>query len=157
MLIVRFGIGDRAFGVRASDVREILPLCRTRPVPASPAFVVGEFLLGGERVPVIDLRRWLDGEASRPDLATRMLLLDWRGPGGAGPVAFLAERVRETVDVPRSAIARRSVGEPGERVLGGSFVHDGVQVQLLEPTALLTTELATLLYPADRADGASLA
>ena len=57
--------------------------------------------------------------------------------------------MRETVDVPRTAIAPRSVGEPGERVLGGSFVHDGVQVQLLDPAALLTTELATLLYPAD--------
>jgi len=151
MLIVRFGLGDRAFGVRARDVREILPLCRTRPVPGVPAFVTGEFLLGGERVPVIDLRRWLDGDGSRPDLATRMLLLDWPGPAGSRPVAFLAERVRETVDVPSSAIAARSVGAPGERVLGGSFVHDGVQVQLLEPAALLTTELATLLYPADPA------
>jgi len=149
MLIVRFGLGDRAFGMLARDVREILPLCRTRPVPGTPAFVPGEFLLGGERVPLIDLRRWLDGEASRADLATRMLLVDWQGPAGSGPVAFLAERVRETVDVPRTAISPRSVGEPGERVLGGSFVHDGVQVQLLEPSALLTTELATLLYPPD--------
>ena len=28
-------------------------------------------------------------------------------------------------------------------------LHDGVQVQLLDPAALLDTELATLLYPAD--------
>lgn len=149
MLIVRFGLGDRAFGVRARDVREILPLCAARPVPGAPAFVVGEFLLGGARVPLIDLRHWIEGHPCRSDLATRMLLLDWKGPGGAGPVAFLAERVRETVDVPRSTIAPRSVGEPGERVLGGSFVHDGLQVQLLEPAALLTTDLATLLYPMD--------
>lgn len=147
MLIVRFGLGDRAFGVRARDVREILPLCAARPVPGAPAYVVGEFLLGGGRVPLIDLRHWLDGVPCRVDLATRMLLLDWKGPGGAGPVAFLAERVRETVEVPRTAIAPRSVGEPGERVLGGSFVQDGVQVQLLEPAALMGTELATLLYP----------
>ena len=77
-----------------------------------------------------------------------MLLLDWRGPAGPGPVAFLGERMRDTVDVPRAAIVPRSVGEPGERVLGGSFVHDGTLVQLLEPAALLTTELAGVLYPA---------
>ena len=149
MLIVRFVLGDRAFGVRARDVREILPLCRTRPVPGTPAFVVGEFILGGSSVPLIDLRRWLDGVPARADLATRMLLVDWTGPGGSGPVAFLGERVRETVDVPRRAIAPRAVGQPGERVLGGTFVHGGVLVQLLEPAALLTTDLAAFLYPAD--------
>jgi chemotaxis-related protein WspB len=147
MLIVRFVLGDRAFGVRARDVREILPLCRTRPVPGAPDWVAGEFLLGGTPVPVIDLRRWLDGVPARADLATRMLLLDWRGATGSGPVAFLGERVRETVDVPRTAITTRAVGEPGERVLGGSFVHEGELVQLLDPAALLSTDLATILYP----------
>ena len=149
MLIVRFGLGERAFGVRARDVREILPLCRTRPVPGTPAFVAGEFLLGGRGVPLIDLRLWLDGVPARRDLATRMLLLDWKGDDGGRPIAFLGEGVRETVDVPRSAIRPRSIGEPGERTVGGSFVHDGVLVQLLQPEALLTTELARLLYPGD--------
>jgi chemotaxis-related protein WspB len=148
MLIVRFELGDRAFGVRARDVREILPLVATRPVPGTPPWVVGEWLLGGRPVPLIDLRHWLDGVPSRAELATRMLLLDWRRTDGAGgPVAFLGERVRETVDVPRAALNARSVGQPGERVLGGSFVHDGVLVQLLDPTALLTTDLAAVLYP----------
>jgi chemotaxis-related protein WspB len=148
MLIVRFELGDRAFGVRARDVREILPLVATRPVPGTPPWVVGEWLLSGRPVPLIDLRRWLDDVPSRAELATRMLLLDWRrtdGPGG--PVAFLGERVRETVDVPRTALNARSAGAPGEQVLGGSFVHDGVLVQLLDPTALLTTDLAAVLYP----------
>lgn len=149
MLIVRFELGDRAFGVRARDVREILPLVRTRPVPAAPPWVVGEWLLGGRPVPLIDLRRWLEGVPSRTELATRMLLLDWRAADGAGgPVAFLGERVRDTVDVPRSAIAARSVGEAGERVLGGTFVHEGTLIQLLDPAALLTTDLAAVLYPA---------
>ena len=147
MLIVRFELGDRAFGVRARDVREVLPLVRTRPVPGAPPWVVGEWLLSGRPVPLIDLRQWLEGVPSRSELATRMLLLDWRGPAGPGPVAFLGERMRDTVDVPRAAITSRSVGEPGERVLGGSFVHDGTLVQLLEPAALLTTELAGVLYP----------
>ena len=88
MLIVRFGLGDRAYGVRARDVREILPLCRARPVPGAPVFVLGEFLLGGTRVPLIDLRRWLEGEFCRTDLATRMLLLDYK-PGGACALAAL--------------------------------------------------------------------
>lgn len=149
MLIVRFELGDRAFGVRARDVREILPLVAARPVPGAPPWVAGEWLLGGRPVPLIDLRRWLDGVPSRAELATRMLLFDWRRPDGAGgPVAFLGERVRGTIDVPRTGIAPRSVGEPGERVLGGSFVQDGTLVQLLEPAALLTTDLAAMLYPA---------
>ena len=41
MLIVRFELGDRAFGVRARDVREVLPRVRTRPVPGAPPWVVG--------------------------------------------------------------------------------------------------------------------
>jgi hypothetical protein len=78
-----------------------------------------------------------------------MLLLDWRrADGGGGPVAFLGERVRDTVEVPRTAIVPRSVGEAGELVLGGSFVHEGRLVQLLDPAALLTTDLAAVLYPA---------
>lgn len=148
MLIVRFELGDRAFGVRARDVREVLPLVRTRPVPAVPPYVVGEWLLGGRPVPLIDLRRWIDGVPSRTELATRMLLLDWRTADGTQPVAFLGERVRDTVDVPRGAINARSVGEAGERVLGGSVVHEGTLIQLLDPAALLTSELATILYPA---------
>jgi chemotaxis-related protein WspB len=147
MLIVRFQLGDRAFGVRARDVREVLPLVTTRAVPGAPPWVVGEWLLSGHPVPLIDLRHWLDGVPSRTELATRMLLLDWRGPTGGGPVAFLGERMRDTMDVARSAIAPRSVGEPGERVLGGTFVHLGTLVQLLEPAALVTTDLAGVLYP----------
>lgn len=148
MLIVRFELGDRAFGVRARDVREILPLVATRPVPGAPAWVAGEWLLGGRPVPLIDLCRWLDGVPARADLSTRMLLLEWRGPNGAaGPVAFLGERVHGTVEVPRAAIMPRSVGEAGERVLGGGFVHEGQLVQLLDPAALLTTDLAAVLYP----------
>ncbi len=147
MLIVRFELGDRAFGVRARDVREILPVVHTRPVPGAPPHVVGEWLLGGRPVPLIDLRRWLDGVPSRMELATRMLLLDWKGPAGTAPVAFLGERVRDTIEVPRGAISPRSVGEPGERVLGGSVVHEGMLIQLLDPAELLTTDLAVILYP----------
>lgn len=149
MLIVRFELGDRAFGVRARDVREILPLVATRPVPGTPPWIVGEWLLGGRPVPLIDLRRWLEDVPSRTELATRMLLLEWRRPDGAGgAVAFLGERVRGTVDVARTEINPRSAGAPGERVLGGSFVQDGTLVQLLDPAALLTTDLADVLYPA---------
>ncbi|MFN8623109.1 MAG: chemotaxis protein CheW [Chloroflexota bacterium] len=147
MLIVRFGLGERAFGIRAREVREILPLVRVRPSPGVPDWVAGELLLGGSPVPVIDLRRWLDGVPSREDLATRLLLLDWKGAGGSGPVAFIVERVRETVDVPAGAISRRTAGAPDERVLGGSFVQDGTIVQLLDPRALVTTELGAVLYP----------
>ena len=147
MLLVRFWLGDRAFAVRARDVREILPRCETRLVPGAPDWVAGELLLGGARVPVIDLRRWLDGVPSRPDLATRVLLLDWQGAAGRGPAGFLAERVRETVDVPRAAITPRSVGRGEEPVLGGSAVIGGTIVQLLEPRALLDTDLAAVLYP----------
>lgn len=151
MLVVRFGLGDRAFGVRARDVREILPLCRTRPLPGVPDWVTGELLLAGSPVPVVDLRRWIDGVPARTDLATRMLLLDWRGRDGSAPVAFVVEGVRETVDVPAAAIGRRSAGEPGERVLGGSFVQDGTIIQLLDPKALLATELGAILYPDESA------
>ena len=147
MLIVRFELGDRAFGVRARDIREILPLVRTRPVPGAPPFVVGEWLLGGRPIPLIDLRRWLEGTPSRTELATRMLLLDWKGPAGTVPVAFVGERVHGTVDVPRGAVNPRSVGDPDERVLGGSVVHEGTLIQLLDPAALMSSELAVILYP----------
>ena len=92
------------------------------------------------------------GQRSSPvDTFTRMLLLDWRGRDGSAPVAFVVEGVRETVDVPAAAIGRRSAGEPGERVLGGSFVQDGTIIQLLDPKALLATELGAILYPDESA------
>lgn len=147
MLIVRFELGDRAFGVRARDIREILPIVRTRPVPGAPPYVVGEWLLGGRPIPLIDLRQWLEGTPSRRELATRMLLVDWKAPGGTAPVAFLGERVHGTVDVPRGAVNPRSVGEPGEQVLGGSVVHEGTLIQLLDPAALMGSDLAAVLYP----------
>ncbi len=150
MLIVRFRLGERALGIRASDVREVLPVARFRPIPLAPAWVAGDILLHGAPCPVLDLRRWLDDAPTRIDLATRLLRIDWAG-GADRPLAVLAERVRDAVEVDADAIVAPAVGRPGDRVLGGEVVVDGEIVTILDPAQLLTTELATVLYARDAA------
>lgn len=150
MLIVRFRLGERALGIRAADVREVLPVARFRPIPLAPPWVAGDILLHGAPCPVLDLRRWLDDVPTRIDLATRMLRIDWAG-GADRPLAVLAERVRDAVEVDASALVPPAVGRPGDRVLGGEVVVDGEIVTILDPAQLVTTELATVLYARDDA------
>ena len=146
MLILRFALGDRSFGIAASLVREILPVCRLRSVPLAPPYIAGDFLLRGVACPVLDLRRWLDGEPTRVDLATRMILLDWAGAAASGPLAVLGERVRDVVEVPATAVMPPAVGRAEELVLAGTVVIDGTIVGLLDPATLVDGELAGVLY-----------
>ncbi len=146
MLILRFSLGARSFAIRAAHVREILPVVRFRPVPLAPEIVAGDFLLRGVPCPVIDLRRWLDGEPARIDLATRLLLLDWTGHGATGPLAVIGERVRDAVEVDPGSISPPAIGRTEDQVIGGEVVIDGEIVTVVDPAALMTGELAELCY-----------
>lgn len=146
MLIIRFALGERSFGIVASRVREILPICRLRSVPLAPDYVAGDFLLRGVPCPVVDLRRWLEGVPTRVDLATRMILVDWNGVTASGPLAVIGERVRDAVEVDPAAIQPPAVGRAVDRVLSGTAVIDGTIVGLLDPAALVSTELGDVLY-----------
>ena len=146
MLIIRVALGERSFGIAAAGVREILPICRLRKIPRTPDYIAGDFLLRGVPCPVVDLRRWLEGEHSRVELATRMILVDWTGVSASGPLALIGERVRDAVEANPAAIRPPTAGHAVDRVLSGTAVIDGTIVGLLDPAALVSTELGDVLY-----------
>ncbi len=51
-----FELSDRFFGLRISDVQEIMEKSPITPVPSTPNFLLGVINLRGDIVPIVDIR-----------------------------------------------------------------------------------------------------
>ncbi len=99
--IIIFDVCGTACALHRSAVREFLPLPRLWRPPALPRPVAGFFNLGGDAVPVLRLDALFGLQKSEHDPEAdlyRHLILVGAG-GGAGPTAFLVDRVLDVATV----------------------------------------------------------
>jgi len=87
--IVLFMVDDLRFGVRVSDVDEIVRAVEVRPVPGVPSVVLGVIDVRGRLVPVLDARLRFGG-AARDVTPDEHLVL---ARAGRRPVALRVDRV----------------------------------------------------------------
>jgi purine-binding chemotaxis protein CheW len=73
--VLAFGLGLETFGVRISEVSEILLPRPVTPLPGAPSFVRGLVSLRGMMLPVVDLASRLSLPASKPLRTSRILVL----------------------------------------------------------------------------------
>jgi purine-binding chemotaxis protein CheW len=138
-LIVR--VGERRYGLRAADVREIVHVPPMTRVPQSPPALLGIANLRGTVLPVASLRGLL-GMADPVRLATaRAVVLDM-----GAPVAVVVDAVvgLATVDAGRIQTAQTELGiEDGERVEGLFETGvDGGTAKILDVSGLLDAAFA---------------
>ncbi|MBJ6765124.1 chemotaxis protein CheW [Myxococcaceae bacterium JPH2] len=95
-----FFVGREEYVLDIQRVEEILPLQRVIPIPHTPSFVEGVLHLRGAILPVVDLRRRLQGQEGPATPKTRLLVCRV----GNRRVVVRVDRVAEVLRVRRADI-----------------------------------------------------
>ncbi len=147
MLLVAFHAGEERFGIDSAEVVEILPLVRLSPVQHAPDWVAGLFNYRGAVAPVIDISAMLTGSPARNLLSTRILLVNYPCPCGAGHLLGLAaEQVLETVSCSPADVQPPGIAAPEAPYLGGVLVQGAGMLRRITVTELLRPEVRRLLF-----------
>lgn len=106
--VVTFRVGRQEFAFDILQVERILRYAAPSPLPKAPRFLEGVLPYGGGAVPVIDLRKRFELEASIRE-ETRLMVVELENQR----VAVLVDEVREVLRVDTTTIAA-----PGPMVKG---------------------------------------
>ena len=115
-----FLLGEEAFALDISSVREIIQQGQMTPVPLMPNFVRGVINLRGAVVPVIDLQARFGRPAATLGKKTCIVIFDSQREGERVELGLLVDAVSEVVDIPMADI------EPPPN-FGGSVRRDFIR------------------------------
>jgi purine-binding chemotaxis protein CheW len=134
--VVTFRVGPQEFAFDILQVERILRYSAPSPLPKAPEFLEGVMPYGDTAVPVIDLRKRFELEASLRE-ETRVMVLELDGHR----VAVLVDEVREVLRVDSTTIAA-----PGPVVSGlaatyiaGIITRPGRTIIILNARKLLSS------------------
>lgn len=143
-----FLVEGREHALPLDAVVRVLPMMDMAPLPAAPALVAGVINVGGQVVPVMDLRRRLGWPPRTPAVSDVLVL----AAGRQRRVALPADAVRGVVVRPPSAITEASALAGAELPLAGVVKLDDGLALIHDLDAFLTpgdeARLAAALAPA---------
>ncbi|WP_312490872.1 chemotaxis protein CheW [Sphingomonas sp.] len=137
--VVVFGLGDEAFALPVTAVREILDHRPAYRMPGAPAWFLGLTDVRGDSVPMIDLRVRLGLMAAETTLATRILVVDIPATQGGTSALALGLVVDRVLDV--STFAPDAIEQSPD--IGGRWRSDQIEAILRRGS-----EFVALLDPA---------
>src|SRR4051794_3320511 len=94
-----FSIEGQLFGVKVSEVQEILRHQPTTVVPLAPKAVAGLMNIRGQIVPIVDLRRCLELEPRASDAEPPNVVLTT----AAGAISLLVDEIGDVLEVDDNA------------------------------------------------------
>ena len=147
MLFLLFELPPDRYALDVSQVVEVLPMIRVKPVPQSPPGVAGLVTYRGVSVPVVDLSELMLGRPTSARLSTRLIVVHYPDERGTTrPLGLIAEHVTDTLRREASAFVSSSIGD-GRRACSGPISTDehGV-VQWIDVKTLLPPELQASLF-----------
>ena len=147
MKVLLFHIGRDRYGLPLAGIARVLPLLELKQLPLTPDYVAGLMDLHGTPVPVIDLSRLAGLPAAAAQFDTRIVIVDYRAPGGETMYALglLASQVRGIADIDPQGLEDSGVATAP--FLGQvASDADGI-VQLVELEQLLPPDVRALLFP----------
>ena len=147
--VLTFDVGPKRFGVRSTNVREVLRAVALSQIPQAPSSLEGVLNLRGRIVPVLDVRKLLGIEAKYLHHADHLLVLQT----GADCVAI---RVDHAIDLMRLSVDADDLNEDRGSPLV-EFVaktQDGI-VDVINPRSLLSEHELGSLVRAIEASGAT--
>lgn len=154
MLILQFMAGRERYGLDIEQIIEVSSLVSLRAVPHAPPEVAGTFNYRGTLTPVIDLTALLTGQASRPRMGTRIMLVTHTGEDGRTHIlGLLAESVTEIISCETKNLQQPVVSVSGSPYLGDMVFDERGAIQLLEMKRLLTRDLLFTLFPPEVVSG----
>ncbi|MDO8031799.1 chemotaxis protein CheW [Janthinobacterium sp. SUN128] len=145
MKVLLFHIGRDRYGLPLAGIVRVLPLLELKQLPLTPDYVAGLMDLHGTPVPVIDLSRLAGLPAAAAQFDTRIVIVDYRAPGGAThTLGLLASQVRGIADIDAEKLD--DSGVTTAPFLGQvASDADGI-VQLVELEHLLPPDVRALLF-----------
>lgn len=147
MKVLLFHIGRDRYGLPLAGIARVLPLLELKQLPLTPDYVAGLMDLHGTPVPVIDLSRLAGLPAAAAQFDTRIVIVDYRAPGGETmhALGLLASQVRGIADIAPQGLEDSGVATAP--FLGQvASDADGI-VQLVELEQLLPPDVRALLFP----------
>ncbi|MFP4085935.1 MAG: chemotaxis protein CheW [Desulfobacteraceae bacterium] len=133
MLVLLFYLGDTMYTMRCDKVREVAPVVKLKEVPHTPDYFAGLFNYRGTIVPVIDLRRLIQGRPCEMRMSTRIILVDYaREDHTFYIIGLMAERVTETLRKSEDAFVWPGLNMNGAPYLGGMVMEDRDMIQYLD-------------------------
>ena len=146
MKVLVFHIGRDRYGLPLARIVRVLPLLELKQLPLTPDYVAGLMDLHGMPVPVIDLSRLAGLPAAAAQFDTRIVVVDYRAPGGETmhALGLLASQVRGIADI--DTLQLEDSGVATVPFLGQvASDADGI-VQLVELEHLLPPDVRALLF-----------
>lgn len=90
-----FYLEDEIYGVNIFDVKEIIAMMKTTPVPKTPPFIKGVMNLRGNIIPVVDMRIKFDMPETEPQMYTAIVIISIDDKN----IGFIVDKVEEVVNV----------------------------------------------------------
>ncbi len=153
MLALLFCLGDIKYAIPGSKVREIVPLVSLKTISHAPEYFAGFFNYRGEIVPVIDLRKLIQGVPCRMRMSSRIILVDYAGKGGAVyTLGLMAEQVTDTFRCSHKMLTNPAQVNKAP-FLGGIAMEKMEVIQHINPDALPDCIDFLPLFPKDDKSG----
>lgn len=145
MKVLVFHIGVDRYGLRLAHIVRVLPLLELKSLPGAPDSVAGLMDLHGASVPVIELSRLAGLPPAFEHFDTRIVIVDYRAPGGAvHALGLLVSQVRGIAEIAPGDLA--DSGVTAAPFLGQvASDADGI-IQLVELADLLPPALCAILF-----------
>ncbi|MDD3344135.1 MAG: chemotaxis protein CheW [Sulfurospirillaceae bacterium] len=90
-----FYLDEEIYGVDIFDVKEIIAMMKTTPVPKTPPFIKGVMNLRGNIIPVVDMRIKFDMPEVEPQMYTAIVIITIENKN----IGFIVDKVEEVVNV----------------------------------------------------------
>ena len=133
MLVLLFYLGDTVYTMKCDRVREVAPVVTLKEIPHAPDYVAGLFNYRGVIVPVIDLRKLIQGTPCEMRMSTRVILVDYvKEDGSPYVLGLMAERVTETVRRDESAFVAPGLEMAEAPYLGGLMMEEREMIQYVD-------------------------
>jgi len=94
-----FKLADEEYGLEILKVREIIGMMAITSLPRTPSFVRGVINLRGKVIPVIDLRKKFELEATSDTSLTCIIVVDVTATDGHIQIGILVDSVSEVLDI----------------------------------------------------------
>lgn len=148
MLFLCFKVGEETYGIRASEIREVIPLVPLDRVPGSEATVAGIFNYRGSPLPVIDLCQYFQQQPCRQILSSRIIIIQQQLGEQVFDVGLIAEHVTETVQVEASRFQSSGVKNTEQDFLGDIMPEAGRLIQIINTHRLIPDSMRRALEQA---------
>ncbi|MCG6880864.1 MAG: chemotaxis protein CheW [Deltaproteobacteria bacterium] len=133
MLVLLFYLGNTMYTMKCDRVREVAPIVSLKEVPHAPDYVAGLFNYRGVIVPVIDLRRLIQGKPCQMRMSTRIILVDYVKEDNTPYIlGLMAERVTETARRDETDFVAPGLQLEEAPYLGGLMMQEQEMIQYVD-------------------------